>query len=484
MRRPDSAVVRTPSPCHDRGMVGPIGSRPRRSRAPALLAGIMVFAVVAAVAIQLRVGGRPQIDFDRDVPALGPDSVLRVEARESTRGVARLTVRVVQGDREVTVSDQALPTQPAHAPWQPVPDAVELAVPVGVEAVEGLAEGPATIMIEAQGAGTLFWEGPVARETWTGPVLLKPPALSDLTANTWVAQGGAEAVVYAVGPTADRHGVQAGKYFFPGYRHDALGDGRAFALFVVPHDFDDVESVVLIAEDVVGNRAETRFIDRFERRPLERDTIRITDAVMQAVVPEIMARTPELEDQGSLLANYLQVNGELRARLAQRLIELGEDTAEEFFWSRRFVQMPAQVVSSFADRRTYLYEGEKVDQQDHLGFDLASVKHDRVPAANDGRVVLAEYFGIYGNTVVVDHGYGLMTLYSHLSQMSVQVSDRVVRRQEIGRTGSTGLAMGDHLHFTTMLHGVPTTPLEWWDGHWIRDRIASKLGAILQFEDG
>ena len=464
-------------------MVVTLGSRPRRTRLPALLIGIGVVVVGLGIASQLRVGEAPELRVTTEVPAIGPETSLTVVAAEPSRGVAHVQVRVRQGELDRIVFDQRFPTQPAHAPWQAVPSDVELSIPVGARAVEGLSEGEATIMVEAYGAGTLLRSGPTTVESWTGPVLLVPPPLTDVTSNTWVAQGGSEAVVYTVGPTATRHGVRAGDVFFPGHRHDALGEGVAFALFVVPHDMSDVEAVRLVAEDLVGNRSESRFVDRFEPRPLKTDTIRITDRVMEAVVPDIMARTSSLQDRGSLLANYLQINGDLREQLAERLLEIGKETAPSFLWSKPFVQMPAKVVSAFADRRTYLYDGEKVDQQDHLGFDLASVRHDEVPASNDGRVVLAEYFGIYGNTIVLDHGYGLMTLYAHLSLMTVGVGDEVSRGQTIGRTGATGLALGDHLHFTTMLYGVPTTPIEWWDGHWIEDRIASKLGAILRFED-
>lgn len=447
-----------------------------------MVVGIVVAVLGAALATQVRVGAPPTVTFAAEPPALGPETSLDVTAAEASRGVARLSVRVQQGQLDRVVFEQRFPTQPAHAPWEPVPDAVRVQVPVGAKAVEGLAEGEATITVEAESAGTLLRAGPTTSKTWTGRVLLKPPAVTDVTSNTWVAQGGSEAVVYAVGPTAERHGVRAGPHFFPGHRHEALGEGMAFALFVVPHDMENVDDVKLVAEDVVGNRTETRFVDRFQSQPLKTDTIRITDRVMEAVVPEIMARTPSLEDRGSLLANYLQINGDLRKRLGDRLLEIGQDSAEEFLWSKPFIQMPAKVVSAFADRRTYLYEGEKVDQQDHLGFDLASVRQDDVPASNDGRVVLAEYFGIYGNTIIIDHGYGLMTLYAHLSRMNAEVGDRVRRGQVIGSTGATGLALGDHLHFTTMLYGVATTPMEWWDGHWIEDRIASKL-PHLRFED-
>ena len=141
----------------------------------------------------------------------------------------------------------------------------------------------------------------------------------------------------------------------------------------------------------------------------------------------------------------------------------------------------AKVMSSFADRRTYLYQGRTVDHQDHLGFDLASSRGAPIPAANDGDVVLARFFGIYGNAVVIDHGYGLMTLYGHLSSIDVKEGQAVKRGDVVGKTGQTGLAGGDHLHFSVFLRGMSVNPKEWWDDHWIRDRIARKLGAAFPF---
>ena len=139
----------------------------------------------------------------------------------------------------------------------------------------------------------------------------------------------------------------------------------------------------------------------------------------------------------------------------------------------------AAVKGNFADRRAYLAAGIQVDTQDHLGFDLASLKGAPVQAANAGTVVLARYFGVFGNCVIVDHGFGLMSLSAHLSTMAVKPGDRVTRGQELGRTGATGLAGGDHLHFTMLLHGLAITPVEWWDAHWIQDRLKLKLADAL-----
>ena len=98
-----------------------------------------------------------------------------------------------------------------------------------------------------------------------------------------------------------------------------------------------------------------------------------------------------------------------------------------------------------------------------------------VPAANSGVVVFTGPLTIYGNTVIIDHGLGLQTLYAHLSSIDVKVGEQVTKGRVLGRTGATGLAMGDHLHFEVLVAGVSVTPLEWWDAKWIRDRINRPL---------
>jgi murein DD-endopeptidase MepM/ murein hydrolase activator NlpD len=98
-----------------------------------------------------------------------------------------------------------------------------------------------------------------------------------------------------------------------------------------------------------------------------------------------------------------------------------------------------------------------------------------VPAANAGVVAFAGPLTIYGNTVIVDHGLGLQTLYAHLSSIDVKAGDKVDKGQPLGRTGATGLAIGDHLHFEVLIAGVSVTPLEWWDPAWIRERVNRPL---------
>ena len=151
-------------------------------------------------------------------------------------------------------------------------------------------------------------------------------------------------------------------------------------------------------------------------------------------------------------------------------------TADKPLWEGAFVQpRNTKVFSNFAETRTYTYGGREIDTQVHFGFDLASTKHAPVPAANKGTVVFVGPLTIYGNTVVVDHGWSLMTLYAHLSTIGVKVGDAVEKGQELGRSGDTGLAVGDHLHYEVLVNGISVTPVEWWDAKWIRDRFNGPL---------
>ena len=132
-------------------------------------------------------------------------------------------------------------------------------------------------------------------------------------------------------------------------------------------------------------------------------------------------------------------------------------------------------VRDYYSRVKFVYQGKDVDQQVHLGFDLAVTAMIGVTAAQDGRVVHAGDLGIFGNCVIIDHGLGVQSLYGHLSSITVKVGDTVTKEQELGKSGMTGLAGGDHLHFTMLVNGQMVNPIEWWDAHWIQDRILRKL---------
>jgi hypothetical protein len=455
---------------------------PTRRRHPLRALGLVLLlalAVVCALA-WFRAGAAPAIDIAAKLPGIGRRTPVTVTVAAPGRGLGPVRVELVQGERVVTLAEKTFAPRPFWAFWGPRTERAEIPVEVGRETVEGLRAGEATIRVSAGRAATWLRHPAPATTELALPVRLTPPSLQVLSLHTIVAQGGSEAVVYRVGEGSARDGVVAGERFFPGFVLPGGAPTDRFALFAVPYDMGDAGAVHLVADDGLGNVATASFVERFIPRPPKTDTITLTEALLAKVVPEIMSHTPELPDRGSPIDNYLQINGELRRKNAAALAALAAASPREFLWREPFLPMPnAAVMSSFADRRTYVYQEKVVDHQDHLGFDLAAVAQAPVPAANRGRVVLAEYFGIYGNCVVLDHGFGLMSLYAHLSSIDVANGQTVERGAILGKSGATGLAGGDHLHFTTLLGGLPVNPIEWWDAHWIHDRLKGKLGAAL-----
>jgi murein DD-endopeptidase MepM/ murein hydrolase activator NlpD len=449
-----------------------------------LVVAVVTIGGILALLAQERVGAPPAITVESERPAISKANTIHITAEEPVRGLSGLLIELEQDGKIVPLGDEHHTPRPFWAFWGPFVARRDVDVAVGTEYQDWLKEGDVTIQVTATRASTWFESPPPVVVMKHFPVRLRPPSLAKLSTFVYVAQGGSEAVVYNAGPTAVQHGVRAGQWFFPGFPLPGGKSGDYFSLFSVPYDMTDPEKVRLVASDEVGNTAEVPIIEKFFPRPVTTETIEVSDTFLARVVPAILSNTPEIKDAGNPLQNYLAINGELRKKNAMTLIELSKSSAQQFLWTKTFLQMPnTKVMSAFADRRTYMYQGKAVDQQDHLGFDLASTKQAPIPAANDGVVVLARYFGIYGNAVVLDHGYGVMSLYGHLSSLEVKEGQKVTRGDSLGRSGETGLAGGDHLHFTMLLHGLPVSPVEWWDSHWIEDRLKEKLAAALPYDE-
>ncbi len=437
--------------------------------------------VAIAAALSLRGGAAPDLDLAADLPGIGPRTMITAVAREGGRGVSKLEIVVVHGDQRTVLASREYATRPPWSFWGDRTSEAELSAPVGTSVIDGLVDGTATVSAAAWSAGTWLRPPKTSTETLELPVRVSPPRVGVTSEQHYPSLGGAEAVVYRVGEHVVRHGVQAGDAFFPGFALPGGTAGESFALFALPHDLEQGEPVRLVAVDDVGNRTERSFVDLRRDRPFRSDSISVSDAFIERVASEIEATLPSRAATPPPVERYLAINRDLRVENRRRIAELAADSVDRFLWSGPFQPLPnAQVMARFGDRRTYLYDGEEVDRQVHLGYDLASVRRAAVPAANDGVVVAAEFLGIYGNVVVIDHGYGLTTLYGHLSSIDVAAGQPVARGETIGRTGATGLAGGDHLHFAVFLHGVAVDPVEWLDADWIANRIVAKLGGALE----
>jgi hypothetical protein len=311
------------------------------------------------------------------------------------------------------------------------------------------------------------------------PVRFAPPTIEVQTTQHYINQGGCDMAVFKVSAGTTESGVQVGDNFFPSFPMKESDPQTRLCIFAYPYNVDPSTMPHIVARDDVGNETLSSFNHKVFPKKFHSDTLDLDKIqggkFLENVVPPIMSQTPELRDQGSLIKNFLMINGTIRQEDAQKLVAISQRTATKFLWKGPFVRLPGKTEASFADYRTYIYDGQPVDHQTHLGFDLAGSEHMPVRAANDGVVVFAGYLGIYGNAVVIDHGCGIQSLYGHMSSITVKEGDQVKREQDIGRTGQTGLAGGDHLHFTMLLDGIAVNPVEWWDPHWIHDRIDAKM---------
>lgn len=362
-------------------------------------------------------------------------------------------------------------------------DRVRLARAIGKRAIPELEAGPARVVVTAV-RPVLF--GLREASTTLGfdlEVELRPPTVASISRFNYINHGGSEMVVYRVTPADVDSGVRVGELEYPGFPASGAGlvnqdPALRVAFFGLLADQDPATPISLYARDALGNESTANFEYRVFAKKFRSSQITVSDDFLKRVVPAILQNTtgPNLPDQSDLLKAYLWINRDLRRMNNESVSLLAQQTAPEMLWHGRFVQlMNSAVESGFADNRTYLYNGAAIDHQVHLGFDLASTSSAPVHAANRGRVIHAGWLGIYGNCVILDHGMGIQSLYAHLSSIGVAVGDVVEADAVLGRSGATGLAGGDHLHFTMLLAGRPVTPIDWWSEQWINDRIARKL---------
>ncbi len=363
--------------------------------------------------------------------------------------------------------------------------ALHISRDIGRQAIPDLKSGPARIIVSA--ARPVF-RGIRTLQTSTShdvQVRLERPTVSVVSSKHYINLGGSEMIVYRATPADVTSGVIVGDLEYPGYpASGATVEGvnltdptLRIAFFALRYDQDLRTPMHLFARDEAGNSARGDFDNTTFPKPFKKSRIELDDRFLDRVVPAILAGTTEVKAEGDHLAQFLVINGELRRKNAEKIASFAKTSAPEMYW-RGVVFHPFAnnaVESAFADRRTYIYQGKEVDQQTHLGFDLASFTGVSIVAANRGKVVLAEELGIYGNCVILDHGMGVQSLYGHLSSIGVKAGDMVEKEQELGRSGMTGLAGGDHLHFTMLVNGQMVNPVEWWDAHWIQDRILRKL---------
>jgi murein DD-endopeptidase MepM/ murein hydrolase activator NlpD len=408
-------------------------------------------------------GTPPLVETDEAAAVIGREHARQVRVSDEGAGLESVRIWIVSGEKEHFLADAVYPGNLFTGAEQSGEQVLEIRIePKSLE----LSDGPATLHVEAL---DYSWRGNRAHVEVPLEIDTRPPRLSVQTGLTYVRRGGTELVVYRIGEEAARHGVQVGDVFFPGFAHPR-DPGLRLAFYSLSPDSGDARPQV-VAVDRAGNGASAETSVEVIERTFPRDEIRLTEGFMRRKAEEI-----GVAPNGDALGAYLKINGDLRERNAQQIREICQSSRDEQVWEGPFLQLPGSHVGArFAEKRTYSYEGRTVDEQVHLGYDLASTARAAVPAANAGVVAFADELGIYGLTVILDHGLGLFSLYGHLSEISVDVGQAVAKGEQIGRTGTTGLAGGDHLHFSMLLSGEFVDPLEWFDARWIQEHLEPKL---------
>jgi murein DD-endopeptidase MepM/ murein hydrolase activator NlpD len=345
-----------------------------------------------------------------------------------------------------------------------------------------ISDGPAVLQMQVRDySWRNWWHGNQASIEKKIHIDTQAPGIEVLTRAHNIYQGGSCLIIYRLTEPCQRSGVVVGDNFFPGCPGYFEDKHTMLAFFAIDYTQGSGTQIFLNAVDHAGNQTKAGFNYYLKEKKWKKDIINLSDRFLNQKMPEFDVQVSE-NSKNPLLDKFLLVNRKLRQDNAKVFKALAHKSEAKRNWEGNFIRLPNSARrAGFADHREYRYNGTVVDHQVHLGIDLASLAKAPVPAANTGKVIFADYIGIYGKTVVLDHGFGLMSLYSHLSSIDVQTGQLVSKGDILGRTGTTGLAGGDHLHFGMMVYETMINPIEWWDDNWIMHNITDKLKAVSEF---
>jgi len=424
---------------------------------------LVLFVGVAAYLLSTT----PAVELKTPVTVIGHETPVTVHVA-SKHGVRRVTAAIEQDGKRHTVYETTEPTRRGVLFRGEQPPR-EFTFSAGKKQAPELKDGNARFIVEVSANDFANRSTVVSR---TVQINTQPPVVTTDGAQHYINQGGSELVTFNVSGYWTEAGVRVGGYTFRSFPMPGKSDPNAperFSLFAFPWDVPADTVPVVYARNPAGIEATARFWFKVFPKKFRSRELALDESFLKKVVNEL-----DPGGSGELVDRFLKINGEMRRQNNQYLSNLRSVSEPKMLWQGPFFRI-GKVESFFADHRTYTYKGKKIDQQMHLGFDLSDVQAAPVKAANSGKVVHAGPLGIYGKCIVVDHGYGLQSIYGHLRQIDVKVGDAVQKEQVMGKSGDTGLAGGDHLHYSIQVDGVQVNALEWWDEHWIKDRVLSKL---------
>ena len=408
--------------------------------------------------------GQPVVEIGVEATIIGREKALDITFSDSGRGLGHTEIVVTQNNQPRVLSAIDYPETGVHRKT--------VSVTMAAAALK-LHDGPAILTLTA--VDHSLWKN---RTTVTRPVTIDflPPQIFQLNTQNHINPGGTCVVSYSLSEAALLTGIQVGDLFYPAYPVTRAGKPGYTAYFALPLEASPgVPQIRILARDQAGNESASSVPALIQKRKFRSDKMVLTESFLGQKMPEFQVLVPELRGK-TPMETFIYVNTLLRADNLKTIQSACMKSEPRPLWQDTFLRMKnAAPMALFGDRRTYLYGGKPVGESLHIGVDLASLVHAPIEAANSGIVRFAGMLGIYGNTVIIDHGMGLSTLYGHMSGIQVKPGQNIKRGEVIGLSGMTGLAGGDHLHFGVAVNGQFVDPREWWDPHWIADNVTKKL---------
>ena len=393
---------------------------------------------------------KPLIKFDQEITAVGRQKTIGITFSDSKSGISHLTAEIIQDNKGQILADKRISSRGEK---QEI-----LSLTINTTELK-LHNGPAIIKITATDY-SLFKNQTILYQAVKIDTI--PPQINILKTVNYINQGGTGFVAYQSSKKIVYTGVYVNDYFTPGHTTLLNNIATSVTYFAIPIDATKTKTgITIFARDDAGNETKIAFPCVIKEKKFRHDKMNLSESFLQQKMPEFQAMVPSLRGK-TLLEVFIYINSQMR----------NEKSAPKALWEGTFLRMSnAAPMALFADKRDYLYGGKVVGESLHTGVDLASTTQATIEAANSGVVVFTGTLGIYGNAVIIDHGLGLFSLYGHLSIINTSVGKNVAKGEKIGNSGTSGLAGGDHLHFSIIAGGQFVNPQEWWDPHWIKDNI-------------
>jgi murein DD-endopeptidase MepM/ murein hydrolase activator NlpD len=418
-------------------------------------------------------GEKPFIHIRFQTPAVGASQEIPVIVSDLKSGVRAIWVGLLKDGKESVLFDKRFLSETRDRQ-----NKISLNVNIEPEKL-GLSDGPAILRVVARdNSWRAWWHGNMAYLEKRVTIDTQAPGINVLSRSHYLRQGGTGLVIYRLSEPCQTSGVIVEDNFFPGHA-GYFRDDKIFLAFLGLHiNQGPNTNIYLSATDLASNRTDAGLAYHIRPKRFKSDTVTITDKYLKRKIPALKIEGAQ-QEQIPLIEKFVLANSGLRQDNFQKVTELANRSTKDFHWKGAFLRLPKSArMSGFGDKRDYRYDGHVIDRQVHLGIDLASVARSPVPAANHGKVLFAGKLGIFGNTIIIDHGLSLLSMYSHLSRMMVDEQQSVKKGEIIGRTGMTGLAGGDHLHFAIFIRNTFVDPLEWWDAAWIENNIMAKIKEV------